>query len=250
MYGRNPGLVLLGIVPALISGVLLAAVFGVLVYFIADISSTVTWFADGWLPWERDTIRVLAGVSVIGASLILIMVTYTSITLAIGEPFYEKISERVERQFGGASGAVDLPFWSELRRGLGESVRLVLASAAFGIPLFFAGFIPAVGQSVVPVIGALVGGWFLSVELTGVPFTRRGLRLADRRRILRAHRPLALGFGATVFACFLVPLGAVLVMPAAVAGGTLLARRILDEPSTTARAPMSDMMPEVVRDGG
>jgi CysZ protein len=35
---------------------------------------------------------------------------------------------------------------------------------------------------------------------------------------------LALGFGVSVFVCFLVPLGAVLVMPAAVAGATLLTR--------------------------
>jgi uncharacterized protein involved in cysteine biosynthesis len=68
---------------------------------------------------------------------------------------------------------------------------------------------------VVPVIGALFGGWFLAVELTGMPFTRRGLRLRDRRRILATRRPMAVGFGAAVFLCFLIPLGAVLIMPAA-----------------------------------
>jgi CysZ protein len=34
-----------------------------------------------------------------------------------------------------------------------------------------------------------------------------------------------------VFVCFLVPLGAVIVMPAAVSGATLLARRVLDLPA-------------------
>jgi CysZ protein len=42
---------------------------------------------------------------------------------------------------------------------------------------------------------------------------------------------LALGFGVAVFCCFLIPLGAVFVMPAAVAGGTLLARRVLGQPT-------------------
>jgi hypothetical protein len=41
---------------------------------------------------------------------------------------------------------------------------------------------------------------------------------------------MALGFGVAVFACFLIPLGAVLLMPAAVAGGTLLSRRVLGLP--------------------
>src|SRR5690606_4905820 len=90
--------------------------------------------------------------------------------------------------------------------------------------------IPVVGQTVVPVIGAAVGGWVLALELVGAAFSRRGLRLPDRRRALRADRPVALGFGVAVFCCFLIPLGAVLVMPAAVAGGTLLARRSLGVP--------------------
>jgi CysZ protein len=87
------------------------------------------------------------------------------------------------------------------------------------------------------VIGALFGGWFLAQELVGAPFYRRGMRLPDRRHFLRAHRPLALGFGVAVFCCFLIPLGAVLVMPAAVAGGTLLARRVLNLPITDRPAP-------------
>ncbi len=228
MYGRSPGLLLLGVVPALISGILIVAVLVTVIYFISDLASAVTWFADGWTADVRDTVRLVAGIGIVGVCGLVAIVTFTSITLAIGEPFYEKISERVERQLGGAGNAVSLPFWSEMWRGITESIRLIALSAAVGIPLFVAGFIPGVGQTVVPVIGALFGGWFLAIELVGVPFTRRGLRLADRRRILRQHRPLAVGFGAAVFACFLIPLGAVLVMPAAVAGGTLLARRILD----------------------
>jgi len=46
------------------------------------------------------------------------------------------------------------------------------------------------------------------------------------------QRPVALGFGVAVFCCFLIPLGAVLLMPAAVAGATLLARAVLGDPLT------------------
>src|SRR5262249_54903323 len=108
-----------------------------------------------------------------------------------------------------------------------ESIRLVLTSALVGIPLFVAGFLPFVGQTVVPVIGALVGGWFLAIELVSAPFERRRLRLADRRRVLRGNRSPGVGFGAAVFVCLLVPLGAIVTMPAAVAGGALLSRRVL-----------------------
>jgi CysZ protein len=44
-----------------------------------------------------------------------------------------------------------------------------------------------------------------------------------------------MGFGAAVFVCFLVPLGAIVTMPAAVAGAALLSHRVL-EPGERATA--------------
>jgi CysZ protein len=231
-YARSPGLMLLGMLPALLAFVLLGAAFVAVVYFIQPESRALTWFANGWPKDARDFVRILAAVAIVGVGGYLTIIIYTGLTLFIGDPFYEKISQRVEDQLGGIpGGAVNLPFWKELRRSLGESVRLVVFSAVIGILLFVGGLLPAVGQTVVPVIAAFVGGWALVVELTGIPFARRGMRLRERRRILRQHRWLALGFGVSVFVCFLIPLGAVLVMPAAVVGATLLARHISGLPT-------------------
>ncbi|MET8281276.1 EI24 domain-containing protein [Micromonospora sp. NPDC005174] len=229
LYVRSPKLMLLGIVPALISGVLFVAVYATLVYFVDDLAALVTPFADDWSSTGRSLVRVIAGLAFLGIGGLLAVISFTAVTLVIGDPFYEKISEKVEERLGGTPDAVDVPFWSSLRRSLADSVRLVALTALVGIPLFLAGFIPVVGQTVVPVIGAAVGGWFLAVELVGAPFYRRGMRLPQRRTILKADRPMALGFGVAVFLCFLIPLGAVLVMPAAVAGATLLARRSLGQ---------------------
>ncbi|MFI5488026.1 EI24 domain-containing protein [Micromonospora echinaurantiaca] len=229
LYVRSPGLMLLGIVPALISGALFVAAFVALAFFVDDLAELVTPFADDWSATPRNLVRVVAALAFLGLGGLLGVLTFTAVTLVIGDPFYEKISERVEERLGGTPGAVEVPFWSSLRRSLADSARLVALSVLFGIPLFAAGFIPVVGQTVIPVIGAAVGGWLLALELVGAPFYRRGMRLPDRRSILKADRPTALGFGVAVFVCFLIPLGAVLVMPAAVAGATLLARRSLGQ---------------------
>jgi CysZ protein len=230
LYVRSPGLMLLGVVPALLSGALFLAAFGTLVYFVDDLAALVTPFADDWSSTARALVRVVAGLAFLGVGGLLAVLTFTAVTLAVGDPFYEKISERVEERYGGTPGAVEVPFWASLRQSVADSVRLVAKSALIGVPLFAAGFIPVVGQIVVPVIGAAVGGWFLALELTGAPFYRRGMRLPDRRSRLKTDRPTALGFGVAVFVCFLIPLGAVLIMPAAVAGATLLARRSLGQP--------------------
>ncbi|OLB81684.1 MAG: hypothetical protein AUI14_02235 [Actinobacteria bacterium 13_2_20CM_2_71_6] len=230
VYARSPGLVILGMLPALISFVVLLGAFLLVLYFIGPESRALTWFANGWQKDARDLIRLLAAIAILGLFAVLSIVFYTGLTLAIGDPFYEKISVRVEARYGGLPNAVDLPWWKELRRNLGESIRLVIFSVIVAALLFVGGLLPAVGQTVVPVIAALIGGWALTVELTGIAFARRGLFLRERRRMLRQRRWLALGFGVAVFVCFLIPLGAVLVMPAAVAGATLLTRHVHGQP--------------------
>lgn len=221
---------LLGILPALISGAIFLTGFVALLYGADDLARLVTPFADDWSKNARDLVRLVAGLALVGVGVLLGVLTFTAVTLLIGDPFYEKISERVEDGCGGASDTVEVPFWRSMRRSIADSLRLIAFSVLIGVPLFAAGFIPVVGQTVVPVVGALVGGWVLALELVNAAFARRGLRLPDRRRALRGDRPTALGFGVAVFCCFLIPLGAVLIMPAAVAGGTLLARRSLNLP--------------------
>jgi CysZ protein len=227
---RSPKLLALGILPALIAGVLYAAALVTLVLFVDDLAGVVTWFADDWPAGWRNTVRVGAGLALVGVGGLLSVLTFTAVTLLIGDPFYERISELVESRLGGVAGEVEVPWWRSLGRSLVDSLRLIGLGILLGIPLFALGFVPLIGQTVVPVVGGAVAGWILAVELTGVPFQRRGKRLRDRRTALRGHRPMALGFGAAVFVCFLIPLGAVLLMPAAVAGGTLLSRRALGLP--------------------
>ncbi|MFF5295590.1 EI24 domain-containing protein [Paractinoplanes globisporus] len=229
---RSPKLLFIGLLPAVISGVLYTAALVALIDFLPALSRDVTWFADGWAEGWRELTRVLAGAGLLGVAALLGILTFTAVTLLIGDPFYERISELVEDRFGGVPGEVEVGFWRSLARSLADSLRLIGISIPVGIALFLAGFLPLVGQTVAPVIGAAVLGWLLAVELTGVPFQRRGRRLADRRAALRTQRPVALGFGVAVFCCFLIPLGAVLLMPAAVAGATLLARAVLGDPLT------------------
>jgi CysZ protein len=229
---RSPRMYVTGLLPALIAGLLYAAALATLVVFVDDLAGAVTWFAADWSTGWRDVIRVFAGLALLGVSGLVSVLTFTAVTLMIGEPFYEKISARVEDRFGGVpGGTVETVWWRSLRRSLADSLRLIGMSLLLGVPLLMVGLIPVAGQVLGAVLGGAVGGWVLALELTGVPFERRGRRLADRRAVLSRRRPLALGFGAAVFAGFLIPLGAVLLMPAAVAGGALLARKSLHQPT-------------------
>jgi CysZ protein len=224
---RSPRLLLIGAVPAVLTTLLLLGGMVALVYWFNDLGAWLTPFADDWSEGWRTTIRIAAGVALIGLAYAVAQIAFTALTLAIGGPFYEHIAEKVEDDLGGVPNAIDLSFAQLLWMGLRDGLVLVLRSLMFTIPLFLAGFIPVVGQTVVPVLIALVTAWFLALELIAVPFYRRGMDLKQRRLVLRKRRALALGLGLPASLLCLIPLVAIIAMPVAFVGGVLVARESL-----------------------
>jgi len=159
--------------------------------------------------------RVAAGVALVGVALVLGLTGFTALALAIGGPFYEHIAEKVEDDLGGPPSEEDLSWWWLLWVGLRDGVVLMLRSLLFTLPLSVAGFIPVVGQTVVPVLMALVTAWFFALELVAVSFYRRGMDLKQRRELLGERRSLALGLGLPASLLCAVPLLAIVVMPVA-----------------------------------
>ncbi len=174
------------------------------------------------------------GVALCGAALVIGLISFTALTLAVGGPCYEHIAEKVDDDLGGAPTEADMSWWRLLGRGLGDGVLLILRSLMFTIPLLIAGFLPVLGQTVVPVLLTLVTAWFLALDLVAVPFYRRGLNLQQRRELLSTRRALALGLGTPATLLCAIPLAAIIVMPAAFVGGVLLAHETLRNSSRCA----------------
>lgn len=239
---RNPRLWLLGTVPALIAAILMTGVFVLAFYWVGDLVAWATPFADDWSDDGRQNLRIALSVVLMIAVLAVGVITFTAVTLLIGGPFYEYIAEKVEDQLGGKVAGYHASWLRMFVRGLRDSILLVAVSVLCTLPLFCLGFIPVIGQTVIPVLAVSVGGWILALELVGVPFHRRGLRLGDRHRRLKTRRALTLGFGMPAYLVCAVPLAAIVVMPAAVAGGTLLARAVLASQPSRSR-PLHDHGP-------
>ncbi|MER5306116.1 EI24 domain-containing protein [Streptomyces lasiicapitis] len=218
-----------GLLPGLITLVLYAAALVSLALWGTDLVSWATPFADDWSdPWP-GLLRGFLTVLLFALALLLSVVTFTAVTLVIGEPFYESLSEQVDLSVAGFAPESGLPLWRELLISVRDSLRIVVRAALWGVLLFGLGFIPVVGQTVIPVLGFFVTGFFLVEELTAVALQRRGVRLRDRLVLLRARKSLAWGFGAPLAVAFLVPFVAVFLMPGAVAGATLMARDLMGE---------------------
>ena len=231
LFLRTPGVRLLGILPVLLAALLVLVLLGLLVVYLDELAGALTPFADRWDESSRTLVRVGAGLALLLGSTAVLVVSFTVIAQIIGQPFYERISDRVEHQLGVPPAGADAPWWRTFPRASLESALLLALTLACTAPLLVLGLLPVLGQSVVPVLQALVAGFLLAVELLAIPLQRRGLHLAGRLRFVWRHRAQTLGFGVTAFLLFLVPLMNVLAMPGAVVGAVLLVRRLSDGPA-------------------
>ncbi|MDF2748288.1 MAG: putative integral rane protein [Propionibacteriaceae bacterium] len=231
LIARRPRLFLLGAIPPAITSVIFT---GLLIALITQLRPLVDWltpFADDWDRGLATTVEVLVGSAVVAAAVLIMVISFTTLTLAVGSPLYDKLSESVEREFG------DVPELDEsvargVLRALRQALALISVAILGALVLFGSGFLPVIGQTVAPVLSAIFGGWMLGIELVGAPFERRGmLRLSDRRAAMRVRRFRVLGFAVPTFLLLAIPFAGILVFPVATAGGTILARQLLSEPT-------------------
>ena len=235
--GSAGGAVVLGRWPSALSprrivGLLLVAALTALGVALPHFTTAVTPFAEGWMPFWRDFLRFGVGTATFGGALVLAVVSFTALTLIIGDPFYERIWRTVEGDLGGPVPDADTSLWRSILDGaslVGRGILVAILAAALGL-------IPVVGGVLGGVTGVLLTGWLLADELSSRSLAARGMTSDERHRLLRTHRARALGFGVATQLFFLIPFGAVAVMPAAVAGSTGLSRSFLADAAASSTA--------------
>lgn len=221
-WRRRPGMMALGLVPAAIVGILLLAGVVALAATLPGITVAVTPFADGWPELWAIVVRAAIGTAMIGAALVLVAISFTALTLVVGDPFYERIWRAVERDLGPDDIDRGTGFW----RSVADALWLFVRGMVVALLAALIGLIPAVGGVLATVTGVALTGWLIADELSSRALEARGLDRAARSALLRGRRARVLGFGVATQLCFLIPLGAVATMPAAVAGATVLARSL------------------------
>src|SRR5690606_17198820 len=121
-----------------------------------DVAAWATPFADDWDDAWRTALRVLVAVAIVGGGVLLAVFTFTAVTLLVGDPFYDRLSVAVEEAAGGCPQGDEPPWWRALLTSLRDSVHLLGRVLLVTVPLFLLGFVPVVGQTVVPCVGVAV----------------------------------------------------------------------------------------------
>ncbi len=228
VYFKHPGLIRYWIWPVLIT---LAVAALVVTYVINSTPDLLSVLLGGPSDPDSSVERLIFGLKHLVMVVVTVVVVFVALWViamfvpVLAAPFNDALSEEVERI---RTGKTPLPF-SFARLG-GEIVRTVRIEvtklavyAAIMIPLFFASFlVPGVGGVLYTVFGLVFTSMYYAIDYVDWPASRRGLGVRDRAGLARTHLPVMLGFGLSVWVLVFVPFVNLFLIPAAVAGGTML----------------------------
>jgi len=180
---------------------------------------------DGWLDavvrGVRSVVQFMATLLATGIALVLALF----VAQIAAAPFHEALSHAVEAlRLGESPQPTTL---SELLGDAARSVQLVLLKLAiyvgWMIPLWIVGLVvPVVGPITQAVLGFALTVAFLALDHIDWAAARHGLSVSQRLRLLGKHPGPLLAFGLSVWCFLFIPIVNLFLIPAAVAGGTLL----------------------------
>jgi CysZ protein len=216
----RPGLRRYVLMPLLINLLL----FGGLIWFGASqFGQFMDWLMPelpGWLQWAQWLFWLLFGVS----ALLILFFTFSLLANLVGAPFNDLLAEAVEYQLTGARPE-QAGGWrkvlAELPHTLMDEGRKLVYFAAWAVPFLILFLIPVI-NIIAPFTWLAFSAWMLSLEYADYPMGNHGLDSREQKLRLGQRRLLSLGFGGTVTVATMTPVLNFLVMPAAVAGATIM----------------------------
>lgn len=166
-----------------------------------------------WLLWPLFALVVL----------LVLFFSFSMLANLIASPFYgflaEKIAEQERGEVSPATGWRDILL--VVPKSLGRELRKILYYLPRLLGLLLLTLVPVVNLVASPLL-LVFGIWMMAVQYIDYQADNDQVDFRDLLRWMRSRRGLSLGFGALVYVGMLIPLVNLLVMPAAVAGSTLL----------------------------
>ncbi|MCG3726452.1 sulfate transporter CysZ [Vibrio cincinnatiensis] len=167
-----------------------------------------------YLLWPLLTLTILGTFS------------YFFSTLAnfIAAPLNGLLAEKVEQKITGQAvteqGIVDLI--KDTPRILLRECRKMAYMIPKAIGLFLLLLIPALGQTVGPVLWFIFTAWMLSIQYCDYPFDNHKVDFNTMRNSLKQKQSQAYGFGIVVSMITAIPVLNLFIMPVAVCGATAM----------------------------
>ncbi|WP_375750833.1 sulfate transporter CysZ [Vibrio sp. HN007] len=196
---------------------------GAMFYLFSNLNDWINgWmgYVPDWLSWLSYLLWPILTITILGT----FSYFFSTIANFIAAPFNGLLAEKVEEKLSGkldnSAGVLDL--LKDTPRILGREWQKLMYFAPKAIGLFILLLIPALGQTVGPVLWFIFSSWVLAIQYCDYPFDNHKVPFRTMRDDLKSNQTKAYGFGAMVALFTAVPILNLIVMPVAVCGATAM----------------------------
>lgn len=218
---RNPAIRPFVVLPLLVNTLLFA---GLMLYLFWRFDSWLGWWL-GWLPvWIFDWLKWLLIPFFFFAIQGVVVFFFSLMANLLCGSFNDLLAERVEVTITGIPPPVSggmVQAWRDFFPALLGEVKKTVYSLVWAGPLTLLLFIPGVKLVVLP-FWFVHSAWLLALHYADFPMANHGIPAVRMRQLLWQKPWLTIGFGMVTLLCSTIPVVNFLVIPAAVAGATLL----------------------------
>ena len=212
--------------PLLINILLFSSLTWLVGQWLTDWLQTMMTHIPDWLHWLIWLIWLLFMV----LALVIYAFSFTLLANLIGSPFYGLLAERILSMERGDTNdqpttALLQTAWQSFLRQLQLLGYFVPRTIGIGLLTIVISFIPALNL-LAPLMAAAWAAWSLSIQYLDYGADIDQVEFKHLVKRGRDNRWQGISFGLTVLMASAIPLLNILVLPAAVIGGTLLWNRV------------------------
>ena len=216
----TPGIRRFVVLPLLANIVLVGSA---LFYLFSNLNEWITsWmsYIPTWLDWLSYILWPILTITILGT----FSYFFSTIANFIAAPFNGLLAEKVEEKLTGKPAAQqnmvslikDTP--RILLREL-QKMKYILPKA---IGLFILLLIPALGQTVAPLLWFIFSAWIMAIQYCDYPFDNHKVPFQSMRQDLKQNQGKAYGIGMLVAFFTAIPVLNLIIVPVAVCGATAM----------------------------
>lgn len=193
---------------------------GLIWLFFANIGGWLETALPSWLSWLSFLLIPLIFLMI----LVIFYFIFTTLANFIAAPFNALLAEKVEQQLTGEK-LTEMSL-AEMLKDIPRMLKREWQKMWYSLPrlvvLFLFGFMPALGQTVVPVLTFIFSAWLLAIQYCDYPFDNHKISFKQMRNALSQRRTMNFTFGALVSLFTMIPFVNLVAMPVAVCGASAM----------------------------
>lgn len=204
-------------IPVFLNSLVLIGLFLIAIDSVTDLNQYLLGLLPQWLVWLAWFVKIVTWIILLSFGVFI----YSLLANLISAPFNALLAEAVQKHFQHAMETETTGLVQLLMQTLGREWTKLVYLAPRWLLLMLLSLVPGINLLIAP-LWLLFGSWAMTLQYTDYAAENNAMPFSVLRYRLRRNWRQVFTFGLPVYLLLAVPVLNILLVPAAVAGGTRL----------------------------